>query len=123
MDRKPFMPKAYLKEGCPFSFKYLLFMAEAARSDRGYPLQPGKCRIRRHQGQAGGCNERASDVSDRRGRTRPLSVRFRSVDRALRANEQRCPKRSSGTIFLQGRHIPAVAGTACEGRARWPITT
>jgi hypothetical protein len=34
MDRKPFMPKAYLKEGCPFSFKYLLFMAEARLLDR-----------------------------------------------------------------------------------------
>ena len=34
MDRKPFTPKAYLKEGCPFSFKYLLFMAEARLLDR-----------------------------------------------------------------------------------------
>ena len=29
MDRKTFKPKAYLKEGCPYSFKYLLFMTEA----------------------------------------------------------------------------------------------
>jgi hypothetical protein len=34
MDRKPFTPKAYLKHGCPFSFKYLLFMAEAGLLDR-----------------------------------------------------------------------------------------
>jgi len=34
MGRKPFTPKAYLKEGCPFSFKYLLFMAEARLLDR-----------------------------------------------------------------------------------------
>jgi len=29
-----FKPKAYLKEGCPYSFKYLLFMAEAGLVDR-----------------------------------------------------------------------------------------
>ena len=34
MDRKPFTPKAYLKVDCPFSFKYLLFMAEAGLLDR-----------------------------------------------------------------------------------------
>src|SRR4030095_15329384 len=34
MDRKPFAPKAYLKIDCPFSFKYLLFMAEAGLLDR-----------------------------------------------------------------------------------------
>jgi len=34
MDRKPFTPKAYLKVDCPFSFKFLLFMAEAGLLDR-----------------------------------------------------------------------------------------
>ena len=34
MDRKPFTPKAYLKVDCPYSFKYLLFMAEAGLLDR-----------------------------------------------------------------------------------------
>ena len=34
MKRKQFTPKAYLKEGCPYSFKYLLFMAEAGLLDR-----------------------------------------------------------------------------------------
>jgi len=34
MGRKPFIPKAYLKVDCPFSFKYLLFMAEAGLLDR-----------------------------------------------------------------------------------------
>ena len=34
MDRKPFTPKAYLKVDFPFSFKYLLFMAEAGLLDR-----------------------------------------------------------------------------------------
>jgi hypothetical protein len=29
-----FKPKAYVKEGCPFSFKYLLFMTEAGLLDR-----------------------------------------------------------------------------------------
>ena len=29
MRQKTFKPKAYLKEGCPYSFKYLLFMTEA----------------------------------------------------------------------------------------------
>lgn len=29
MDQATFKPKAYLKEGCPYSFKYLLFMTEA----------------------------------------------------------------------------------------------
>ena len=33
MVQKPFMPKAYLKVDCPFSFKYLLFMAEAGLLD------------------------------------------------------------------------------------------
>ena len=34
MDREPFKPQAYLKEGCPYSFKYLLFMAEAGLLDQ-----------------------------------------------------------------------------------------
>lgn len=29
MSSAPFKPKAYLREGCPFSFKFLLFAAEA----------------------------------------------------------------------------------------------
>ena len=29
-----FKPKAYLKDGCPYSFKYLLFMSEAGLVDR-----------------------------------------------------------------------------------------
>ena len=33
MTAQPFKPIAYLKEGCPFSFKYLLFMVEAGLSD------------------------------------------------------------------------------------------
>jgi len=33
MDRDTFKPKAYLKEGCPYSFKYLLFMTEAGLLD------------------------------------------------------------------------------------------
>jgi hypothetical protein len=31
---KPFRAKAYLKEGCPYSFKFLLFMVESGLSDR-----------------------------------------------------------------------------------------
>lgn len=34
MSSTPFKPKAYIKEGCPFSFKYLLFMTEADLLDR-----------------------------------------------------------------------------------------
>jgi len=34
VDRNRFSAKAYLKDGCPFSFKYLLFMAEAKLLDR-----------------------------------------------------------------------------------------
>lgn len=34
MNAQPFKAKAYLKEGCPFSFKYLLFMVEAGLSDQ-----------------------------------------------------------------------------------------
>lgn len=30
----PFKPKAYLREGCPFSFKFLLFASEAGIRDR-----------------------------------------------------------------------------------------
>lgn len=29
MSQKKFKARAYIKEGCPFSFKYLVFMAEA----------------------------------------------------------------------------------------------
>jgi glutathione S-transferase len=29
MNQPVFKPRAYVKEGCPFSFKYLVFMAEA----------------------------------------------------------------------------------------------
>jgi hypothetical protein len=46
MRPQPFKAKAYLKEGCPFSFKYLLFMVEAGLSDqieviRCDPSDPG----------------------------------------------------------------------------------
>jgi hypothetical protein len=34
MSRTPFKAKAYVKEGCPFSFKYLVFLAEAGLLDR-----------------------------------------------------------------------------------------
>lgn len=34
MNQETFKPKAYLKEGCPFSFKFLLFMGEARLLDR-----------------------------------------------------------------------------------------
>ena len=34
MSPQPFKAKAYLKEGCPFSFKYLLFMVEGGLSDQ-----------------------------------------------------------------------------------------
>jgi hypothetical protein len=34
MDRETFKPRAYLKEGCPYSFKYLLFMTEAGLLDQ-----------------------------------------------------------------------------------------
>ena len=33
MRSAPFKPKAYLKEGCPFSFKFLLFASEAGIRD------------------------------------------------------------------------------------------
>ena len=92
MGRKPFIPKAYLKVDCPFSFKYLLFMAEAGLLDRIEVIRcdPKSAEIRTAQDQAGCCDQRAGDISDRRGRTGPLSVRLRSVDQVLRAKEQRC---------------------------------
>ena len=34
MTSHRFKPKAYLKNGCPYSFKYLLFMSEAGLVDR-----------------------------------------------------------------------------------------
>ena len=34
MSKSAFQAKAYVKEGCPFSFKYLVFMAEAGLLDR-----------------------------------------------------------------------------------------
>jgi hypothetical protein len=34
MGDQAFKPKAYVKEGCPFSFKFLTFMAEARLLDR-----------------------------------------------------------------------------------------
>lgn len=34
MNQESFKPRAYLKEGCPFSFKFLLFMGEAGLLDR-----------------------------------------------------------------------------------------
>lgn len=34
MSSDAFKPKVYVKEGCPFSFKYLLFMTEAGLLDR-----------------------------------------------------------------------------------------
>ena len=33
MSSNAFKPKAYIKEGCPFSFKFLVFMAEAELLD------------------------------------------------------------------------------------------
>ena len=34
MSPIPFKPKAYLREGCPFSFKFLIFASEAGIGDR-----------------------------------------------------------------------------------------
>jgi hypothetical protein len=34
MSAAPFKPKAYLKAGCPYSFKFLLFMVEAGLGER-----------------------------------------------------------------------------------------
>ena len=34
MTNASFKPKAYLKDGCPYSLKYLLFMSEAGLVDR-----------------------------------------------------------------------------------------
>lgn len=34
MGTQSFKAQAYIKDGCPFSFKYLLFMAEAGLLDR-----------------------------------------------------------------------------------------
>jgi hypothetical protein len=34
MSSQPFKAKAYLKEGCPYSFKFLLFMVEAGLSNQ-----------------------------------------------------------------------------------------
>ena len=34
MSPDNFTPKAYIKEGCPFSFKFLTFMSEAGLLDR-----------------------------------------------------------------------------------------
>jgi len=34
MNPPPFKPKAYVKDGCPFSFKYWLFMVEAGLDDQ-----------------------------------------------------------------------------------------
>lgn len=33
MSQDAFKPRAYIKDGCPFSFKYLVFMAEAGLLD------------------------------------------------------------------------------------------
>ena len=33
MSSQTFKPRAYVKEGCPFSFKFLVFMAEAGLLD------------------------------------------------------------------------------------------
>lgn len=33
MSTQTFKPKAYVKQGCPFSFKFLVFMAEAGLLD------------------------------------------------------------------------------------------
>jgi hypothetical protein len=45
MSSQPFTPKAYLREGCPFSFKFLTFLSEAGLLDefevvRLYPRGP-----------------------------------------------------------------------------------
>ena len=34
MSSNAFKAKAYIKEGCPFSFKFLLFMTEAGLFDQ-----------------------------------------------------------------------------------------
>ncbi len=34
MNAQPFKPKAYIKEGCPFSFKFWLFLVEAGIADQ-----------------------------------------------------------------------------------------
>jgi hypothetical protein len=41
MNPEPFKPKAYIKDGCPFSFKFWLFMVEAGLAGQ---MQVIRCR-------------------------------------------------------------------------------
>ena len=61
MSSTEFKAKAYVKEGCPFSFKFLVFMAEAGLLDRieivrMKPQDPGfeaeKDKLAKHLGKA-----------------------------------------------------------------------
>ena len=61
MSEVPFRPRAYVKEGCPFSFKFLVFMAEAGLLDRieiirvapeGPASESTKERLREHLGKS-----------------------------------------------------------------------
>ena len=61
MSSTEFKAKAYVKEGCPFSFKFLVFMAEAGLLDRieivrMKPHDPGfeaeKDKLAKHLGKA-----------------------------------------------------------------------
>jgi glutathione S-transferase len=51
MNAQAFKPKAYLKDGCPFSFKFWLFMVEAGIADqieviRCNPNDPGFAKVK-----------------------------------------------------------------------------
>ena len=87
MSKATFKANAYVKEGCPFSFKFLVFMAEASLLDEIeiVRLARRRCRLTRPtKQQARRASRQAGVVSDRRDRAGSLHDGLRPTHRALR---------------------------------------
>jgi hypothetical protein len=105
MDRTRFKAKAYLKTDCPYSFKYLLFMAEARLLDR---IEVVRC-----DPNGNGFERTKEMLADRTGRQatfptveiepdRYLSDSDRLIDYYARANSVEPSELTALSFYKQG---------------------
>ena len=113
MHEETFKPKAYLKEGCPYSFKYLLFMTEAGLLDQ---LDVIRCDPEGAEFDA--VKQKLSKATGREATFPTVEIapqRYLSDSDKLIAHYarvQRGPSQASGIVFLQRNIVPSARKVA-----------
>jgi hypothetical protein len=114
MNQKAARAKAYLKEGCPYSFEYLLFMAEAGLLDcvEAIRCDPDSLDFEATTDMLAAATGKAAmfpTVEIEPGR---YLSRLRSIDRILCAGRKRIAEGPSRVHLLQGNGISAARRVA-----------